>query len=228
MSPWCVLLDEVPREVRHHLGRGVGRGDRHVLVGALDVVVLLEGEAEHLGARGRAGGDLLPERVRRRSRCSQCVAVLAVELVELRARVMRAVARRRREAEHAGAPSCSASARSARGRLGDPLGDAARAGVLPSRCGSILPNSSAAAPSSVTSLAQVLDHHAVVVASTTLARSLQQWQVAVVVIVPSPLNSVSPAAGSNGAPRHRVALVARSSFSMFSVHIQMCSTSWWP
>ena len=60
-----VLLDEVPGEVRHHLGRGVGGGDAHVLEGALDVVVLLEGEAD---APGR--GVAVPVTIFSQSGCS--------------------------------------------------------------------------------------------------------------------------------------------------------------
>ncbi len=49
--------------VRHHLRRSVGGGDAQVLEGRLDVVVLLEGEADHLRPRRRALDDLLPERM---------------------------------------------------------------------------------------------------------------------------------------------------------------------
>ena len=80
-----VLLDEVPRQVRHHLRGRVGRGDAHVLERGLDVVILLEGEPDHLRAARRTGDDLLPQRVAI-DVLEPVKATLAVDRVELHAR----------------------------------------------------------------------------------------------------------------------------------------------
>ena len=144
-----VLLDEVPGEVRHHLGRRVGGGDRHVLVGALDVVVLLESEA-------RAPARATPCRSRPSPRTGgrRSAAASGSRTCDGARRTARPSSSRRSSSLKASTPVCPSCCdsdwtRSRRARR------SARRCSRRRSCrrgtGSILPNSCAAAPSSVTS-----------------------------------------------------------------------------
>src|ERR1019366_8963180 len=94
--------------------RGVGRGDAHVLEGGLDVVVLLEGEADDLRPGGLAGTALLPERVPV-DVLEPVARPLAVQRVELDADHQRAVVLGRHEASvpTPSAPGCDGPWRAA-------------------------------------------------------------------------------------------------------------------